>query len=57
MTVYKTINCYRPPSKLFNKKIILVVKSENLMGRVSQYKRIPEFLEPIVSEDVGCLVD
>jgi hypothetical protein len=34
------------------------------MGRISQQKRvifsliqIPDFLEPIVSEDVGCLVD
>jgi hypothetical protein len=34
------------------------------MGRVSQQKKvylyiiqIPDFLEPIISEDVGCLVD
>jgi|JI6StandDraft_1071083.scaffolds.fasta_scaffold103669_3 hypothetical protein len=65
MAIYGTINAYRPPTKLSNKKVILVVRTENLMGRVSQHKRvsgyllkqIPEFLEPIALEDVGCLVD
>lgn len=55
MAIYGTINAYRPPTKLSNKKVILVVRTENLMGRVSQHKRvsgyllkqIPEFLEPI----------